>query len=291
MLTLFADTDCDFTPELGAQHGYKIISMPYSIDGKEVYPYEDFDVFDSHGFYDTLRKGVLPKTSAISMDKYVAYFEPEFAAGNDILYVHFSAAMSGTFNAMNLALAELKEKYPERKFYAIDTKGISILAYQVALEVKKMLDEGKSIDEVIAWAEENCLNYSAVFYVDNLDFLRRSGRVTGFAGIMGNLLNIHPIISMLPDGTMNSISKAQGKVTTLKKIIAYVEKYQDDIKNNDVYIAHTDVDDLADLLENMLKEKFGAELNIVRFQLNPTAGCHVGPYTIGVSFKSKGRVI
>ena len=105
MLRLFTDTDTDITPAVAAEYGYSLISMPYSIDAKTVYPYVDFDEFESRKFYDLLRSGVLPTTSAISKERYIEYFEPEFAAGNDILYVHFSRAMTMTFNAMDQAVA------------------------------------------------------------------------------------------------------------------------------------------------------------------------------------------
>ena len=114
MLRLFTDTDTDITPAVAAEYGYRLISMPYSVDAKTVYPYVDFDRFEPRTFYDMLRSGVLPTTSAISKERYIEYFEPEFAAGNDILYVHFSRAMTVTFNAMDEAVAELKAKYPGR---------------------------------------------------------------------------------------------------------------------------------------------------------------------------------
>ncbi|MBQ2191627.1 MAG: DegV family protein [Clostridia bacterium] len=117
MLVLFTDTDTDVTPEIAAKYGYRLISMPYSIDGKTVYPYVDFDKFDSHAYYDMLRSGVIPNTSALNKENYITYFEPVFAEGNDILYVHFSRAMSATFESMDQAVRELLEKYPERKFY------------------------------------------------------------------------------------------------------------------------------------------------------------------------------
>lgn len=89
MLVLFTDTDTDMTPQLAEHYGYKLISMPYVIDGVTVRPYVDFDTFDAHAFYDKLRAGVLPQTCAISPDDYVQYFEPYFKNGDDILYVHF----------------------------------------------------------------------------------------------------------------------------------------------------------------------------------------------------------
>ena len=86
MYTIFTDTDTDITAREAKEYGYKLISMPYSINGKEVYPYVDFDTFDEHAFYQQLREGTLPNTSAINAFNYKQYFEPEFAAGNDILY-------------------------------------------------------------------------------------------------------------------------------------------------------------------------------------------------------------
>ena len=90
MFTLFTDTDTDITPEVAKKYGYKLISMPYSIGENTIFPYEDFKEFKSHEYYDLLRTGVIPTTSAVSTEKYKKYFEPELKKGNDILYVHFS---------------------------------------------------------------------------------------------------------------------------------------------------------------------------------------------------------
>ena len=109
MLKLFIDSDSDFTLEQAKEWNATMISMPYEIKGKEVKPYVDFEKFNGKEYYDTLRKGVIPTTSALNPEDYIQYFEPEFKAGNDIFYVHFSAAMTATFNSMRLALEELKE--------------------------------------------------------------------------------------------------------------------------------------------------------------------------------------
>ena len=111
MLTFFSDTDCDITPKECAEYGIKLISMPYTVGEKVIYPYVDFDEFDFHKFYNMLRSGTMPTTSAMSEEAYIQYFEPEFAAGTDILYVHFSSGTSNTFTIMGQALEKLKQKY------------------------------------------------------------------------------------------------------------------------------------------------------------------------------------
>ena len=210
MLVFFTDTDCDITPEIAEEYGFKLISMPYLINEKETKPYEDFKEFDSKAFYDSLRNGILPKTCAISPAKYIEYFEPHFKEGNDILYVHFSKAMSGTFNSMNIALEELQEKYPERKFYTIDTKAITALSYLIIKEIGKLYKEGKTIEELLSWAEENVDKYAIYFYADDLKFFKLSGRVSNFSATMGNILGIHPIIHISQEGVMTNVAKSKG---------------------------------------------------------------------------------
>lgn len=288
MWTYFTDTDCDVTPALAAGYGFKLISMPYSVDASTTYPYVDFKEFDSHSFYDMLRSGVLPSTSAISEQQYIDYFEPEFAAGNDIFYVHFSAAMTMTFGNMASALASLKEKYPERKFLEVDTKGITIVSYLIFREIGDMLKSGRSVEEIVEWSRTEVDRYSQYFFADDLKFFKRSGRVGGIAATMGGLIGIRPIIHMSAEGKMKSIGKEKGRINAMERLVSYVEEFGDDIRNHRFIIGHTDAPELASELSGMLKEKFG-ELEIEFVVTNPTAGSHCGPNGVGVAFHSIHR--
>ena len=289
MLVFFTDTDCDITPDIAKEYGFELISMPYFVNEKEINPYVDWQDFNSKEFYDMLRGGVIPKTFAISPSKYIEYFEPHFKAGNDIIYVHFSKNMSGTFNAMNLALEELYEKYPERKFYSIDTKAITALSYLIIKEIGKLYKEGKTALELIKWAETEVQKYAIYFYVDDLTFFRQSGRVSGLAGVFGNLLNIHPIIHINSDGIMTNITKARGKNNTINKIIEMIDEIQDNMASHKIIVAHSDAYDIALLVKNKLIEKYGEGLDIEFVVVNPTAGSHCGPNCVGVAFHAKHR--
>ena len=289
MLTFFSDTDCDITPNECAEYGIKLISMPYTVGDKVIYPYVDFDVFDSHQFYDMLRAGTMPTTSAMSEEAYMQYFEPEFQAGNDILYVHFSSGTSNTFTIMDQAVAKLKEKYPERKFYAVDTLGITALSYNVALECAEMYKAGKTAEEIVEWAKVEVPKFPMYFFADDLKFFRRSGRVGGLAATMGGFIGIRPIIYLNDEGKMISIGKEKGRSKAIARLVQYVEELGENVKAHRVVIGHSDCPDIAAEAEALLKEKFGQDLNVVMTVVNPTIGSHCGPNGVGICFHAKHR--
>ena len=286
---LFTDSDCDVTPEIAKKYGYELISMPYTIEGKEVRPYIDFKVFDDKAFYNRLREGVIPTTSALSPVEYMNYFEPFFKAGKDILYVHFSAAMSATFNSMRLALEELAGKYPERKLYEVDTKGITLLSLPLVIQVGELVQKGASIEDVLEWAKVNVDKEACYFYADDLKFFHKSGRVSGFAAFFGGLVGVKPVIFMDENGVMRTKDKGRGRAATLSKILDYVIEVGDNVQDYPIYIGHCDALEIAEQLAGMLRKQFGENINIIYTPVNPTAGSHCGPNTIGVAFHAKHR--
>ena len=289
MVKLFIDSDGDFTLEQAKKWGATMISMPYNVNGKEIMPYVDFEKFDSHSYYDMLRKGVLPTTSALNSEDYIRYFEPEFKAGNDILYIHFSSAMSASFNSMRLALEELKEKYPERKLYEIDTKGITIESYIITKAAVELFLAGKSVEEILKWAETEVDKYACYFFADDLKFFAKSGRVSGFAAFMGGIIGIKPILTMGSDGKMASIGKAKGRKNAIAQLVQYVETLGVDLDKHEIVLGHADAMYLVEELKKELIAKFGNNLKFDIVAVNPTAGAHCGPDTLGVAFYAKHR--
>ena len=289
MLTLYTDTDCDMTPALAREYGYKFIPMPYAVDGKLITPYVDWQEFDSKAFYDLLRSGVIPTTSALSEDVYIKYFEPEFAAGNDILYVHFSSGTSNTFEFMDRAVDSLKAKYPGRKFWAIDTLGISALALNIVLEVGDLFKAGKSPEEIVEWARVEVPKFPMYFIADDLKFFRRSGRVSGLAATMGSFIGVRPVIYLNDEGKMISIGKETGRAKAIDRLVQYVVDLGEDVKSHRIVIGHSDCPELVDLAVERLKARLGDGLNIVVTVVNPTIGSHCGPNGLGICFHAKHR--
>lgn len=289
MLTIFTDSDTDITLKEANEFGIKLISMPYIIDDVEVKPYVDFLEFDYQTFYNTLRGGVLPKTCAINTEVYREYFEPELKNGNDILYIHFSRAMSGSFNAMDLTISELKEEYPDRTIYTIDTQGITILSNIIVKDIMDLFKQGKSLEEVIEWSKENVSKYATYFFADTLKFFAKSGRVSNFAGFMGNLIGIKPIIYMDESGKMTNIAKVKGKRNAINMLVDYFDKLAVEIKEHRIIIGHSDSLENAKALGQLLVDKYGDDLKIEYVVVNPTAGSHCGPDTVGIAFYARSK--
>lgn len=289
MLVLFTDTDTDLTPKEAKEFGYHLISMPYSIDGVTTYPYEDFEQFDAHAFYEGLRGGILPNTSAISKERYIHYFEPFFEQGDDILYVHFSRAMTITFDNMDVAVKELLEKYPDRKFYTVDTKGITIASLSIVKEIGDMYKDGKSAQEILEWAQTEVDKFACYFFADDLKFFRHSGRVSGLAGTMGTLLGIRPIIYMNSEGKMVSVGKEKGRAKAVDRLLRYAEELGDHITDHRIIVGNTDAPEIAREVIDRLRERYGDAARIELTDVNPTAGSHCGPSGVGISFHAIHR--
>ena len=289
MVKVFIDSDSDFTLEDAKKYNATLISMPYEMKGKEIKPYIDFEKFDGKKYYDTLRKGVIPTTSALNPEDYIRYFEPEFKAGNDVFYIHFSAAMSATFNSMRLALEELKKKYPERKFYEFDTKGITIESYIVGKALLELLNEGKSAEEVLEWGNKEVDHFACYFFADDLKFFGKSGRVSGIAAFMGGIIGIRPILTMNSEGKMVPVGKVKGRRNAVTKLVDYVQELGVDLDKHTIVIGHADAMHLVEEVEAEVKARLGDKVKFDVVEVNPTAGAHCGPDTLGIAFYAKHR--
>ena len=216
------------------------------------------------------------------------YFIRDFVAGNEILYVHFSRAMTNTFDAMDQAIAQLKKQYPQARFEEIDTKGITTISYAIVREIGDLVKAGKTLDEILAWAKEEVDHFAMYFFADDLKFFRRSGRVSGLAATMGTLIGVRPLIHMSQEGKMVSVGTAKGRQNAIQDLVDKVGELGDEIEKHRICIGHTDSPEIAHLVGEMIEDKYGKQ-DIVYVYVNPTAGSHCGPNGVGVCFHAKNR--
>lgn len=291
-LVLFTDTDTDMTLEVAKEYGYHLVSMPYSINGETFFPCESYDTFgpkEVKEYYDQLRNGVIPTTSAVTKERFVEYFEPHFANGDDIFFVHFSRQLSGAFDNMDKALEELKVKYPERKLYELDTKAVTTLAYLIVREVGDLFKAGKTPEEVLKWGETEIYHYTGYLFVDNISFFRRSGRVKGLAAAMGTIVGIRPIISFDNEGKMVNTGKAVGRNKAIDYLMDKMRTLGDNVKDYRIVLGHTDALPIVETIKQRIEEEYGTDLNIEIVPANPTLGAHSGPDGVCVAFHSTAR--
>lgn len=284
----FCDTDCELWYTEAKEIGIEVIRMPYVLDGKEYY-YDFGENTDFDHFYKRLREGAMPTTSALNEYDYINYFEPVFAAGEDIFYIAFSSQMSATFEFMHAALAKLKEKYPERKFTYFDTKSISMGAGIQVYYAMKLHNGGASDEEVLAFLEDFTNKNCIMFTVDSLQHLYRGGRLSGFAAAMGGLLNIKPIIKVDETGKLKPTTKAKGQSQAIKYMANAVAENGDNFDLYDVWILQGDCMDRAEKLRDAILEVTGGKANIRIVIIGPVIGAHCGVGTLGVVFPSKTR--
>ena len=197
--------------------------------------------------------------------------------------------MSGTFNAMRIALDELKEEYPDRTLYEIDTRGITILSLNIVYEVSKLYKEGKTVEEILNWAKEEVDHFTVYFFAEDLNFFKHSGRVSGLAAFFGTLIGIRPIMFMDADGKMKTCGKEHGRKNACRHLVNKMKELGDNVKDYHIIIGNTDFKDGVDALIEILKQEFGEDIKYDVVDINPTIGSHCGPNAMGLCFHSTRR--
>ena len=288
MSALIIDADGELWYTRQEELGVECIKMPYSYGGEEYY-YDLGKNTDFKKFYETVRGGEVPKTMALNPAEYVEILEKYFEKGEDVLYVSFSHAMSGTFDHLNTALNQLKEKYPERKCTIFDTKSISLgagIQMEYAAELK---NAGASDEEIIEKLTAFRDRVAVYFVVDDLMHLKRGGRLSGFAAFAGTLLSLKPVLTFDEKGSLKVFEKITGKRKALHKIADHVAN---ELTGTDytVYVIDADSPQEGDMLADMIKEQ-RPDAKIKRQIVGPVIGAHCGPGTIGVIFIADKRPV
>lgn len=280
----FTDTDCEMLYTDAEKLGMRVIGMPYTINNQE-YVYDFGKNTDIDKFYADMRAGAVAITSALNTQNYLDYFEPVLAEGKDILYVHFSSKLSGTFEHMKIAIDELKKKYPERKITCFDTLSICGAAGIQVIEACKLHNSGASDEEVIKFLTEFRDKISVYFYVDSLQYLKRGGRIGTMSAVFGTMLNIKPILTV-KDGKLEKLTTVKG----VKKALDFmVNKFDEEYNEDDryeVWVLDADNKQVGDELAEKIRQT-GKKMNLRRFFVGPVIGAHAGPGTSGVIFVKK----
>ena len=285
---LLIDADGELWYTRQEELGVECISMPYTYNDNEYY-YDLGKNTDLKKFYQAIRDGAIPKTMALNPQEYYEIIEKHYVAGNDVLYVSFSHAMSGTFNHLNTALNMLAEKYPDRKTTVFNTNSISLgagIQMEYAAELK---NKGASDEEILAFLKEFTNRSAVYFVVDDLMHLKRGGRLSGFAAFAGTLLSLKPILTIDAEGKLGVLEKIAGKKKAIRSIADKVNKTLTGLEYR-VYVLDADCPADGDMLADLIKQAH-PDANIIRQTIGPVIGAHCGPGTVGTVFIADQRPI
>lgn len=285
---LMTDSSADLSQEMVQELGVTVLPLSFTIQGKVYRNYPDNREMDLPLFYDMLRAGELATTSAVNVAEYTQAVEPILQEKKDVLILAFSSGLSSTYQASVLAAEELREKYPDRKIYTVDTLcaslGQGLLVYLAVQEQRK----GKNIEEVRDWAESTKLHLCHQFTVDDLHFLKRGGRISATTAVVGSMLQIKPVLHVDNEGRLVSIGKARGRQASLKALVDKMEKTVTEEGKKTVFISHGDCRKDAVAVADMVRERFGTQDIRINY-VGPVIGAHSGPGTLALFYLGTER--
>lgn len=276
----------DMTPEHFLARDLKYICFTYDLDGV-TYPDDLGQTMPFETFYQAMADGADTKTSQINADRYAEYFEGFLKEGRDVLHLSLSSGISGSYHSACIAATELREKYPERKLYVVDTLAASS-GYGLLMDrLADLRDAGMDIDALHEWAQENKLKMNHWVFCTDLTYLIRGGRISKASGFVGSMLNICPVINVNVEGKLIPRKKARGKVRAMNEVLAKMEELADDRLDysGKCYICHSACQKDAQTLAKLVEEKF-PKLNgpVEIYSIGTVIGSHTGPGTVSVFF-------
>lgn len=282
----------DLPKERFEQLKVSYVCFNYTIDGV-TYPDDLGQSIPFDEFYRRMAEGAMTSTSQGNMDQYLQFFEPFLAEGKDVLHVTLSSGISGSFNSACAAAQVLREKYPERKLYIVDSLGASSGYGLIIDKMAELRDSGMNIDALHDWVEEHKLNMHHWFFSTDLTYYVRGGRISKSAGFIGSILHICPLLNCDDLGRLTPRAKIRTKKRAINEI---VQKMVENAENGLDYsekcficnsACYDDARAVADLVEATFPKLNG---KVLITSIGTTIGSHTGPGTVALFFWGKKRV-
>ncbi len=286
---IVTDSTSDLPASLAEELELHVIPMLYTIDGKDYLNTPDERYLSSHDFYELLRAGKTSTTTQINGEIFKDEIRPYLQEGFDVLYLGFSSGLSSTFSSVTLATEDLKEEFPDRKIVLVDTLAASMGEGLIVWHAATRKKQGMSLDEVASWVENNKLHLAHWFTVDDLNHLKRGGRVSGAAAFVGTMLNIKPVLHVDDEGHLIPVDKIRGRRKSLEELVARMEKTAIDPSEQTVFISHGDALEDAKFVEKLIRERMGVQTVYIN-PIGPVIGSHSGPGTIALFFLATKRL-
>ena len=286
-IKIVTDSSCDLGINFIEENNIELIPLLLNLDGETL---KD-DLGKSLGyreFYEKLRAGSMPSTSQINIYTFEEKFKELLDKGYEILYIGLSSALSGTFNSANMARNNILEENPNAKIAVVDSISVSMGLGMLIKKAYEMINEGKMLEEIVQWIEENKNKVIHAILVDDLKHLKRGGRVSASTAAVGSILNIKPLLKLNNSGAVEAAEKVKGKKKALKRLASIVKEKAINIENEILYIMHGDALEEAQYLKEMILQELNFKDVKVEY-IGTVIGTHGGPGTIATVFWGNER--
>ena len=284
---IITDSCCDLIQEQYEAWNVKCVPLTVTYNGESHKNFSDPAAVKA--FYGELRNGVTATTSAANPDDWATEMKQALDAGSDVLVLCFSSGLSTTYQSAVIAAKELREEYPERQILVCDTLCAALGQGLLVHHASRLRSEGKSIEEVCSWVEEHKLNLCHWVTVDDLNHLKRGGRVSATTAFVGGMLNIKPIIHVDDNGKLDTVAKMRGRKAALEYLANKCAEDGAGFDNETVFIAHGDCIEDAKALEALVKAKCPFVKNVQIGYVGGVIGAHTGPGVMVLFFLGKNR--
>ena len=286
--TIFVDGSSNLPGSVVQELDIRILPCSYTIGGVQSTYNGNLASFNAHEYYEMLRQGGKVQTSLLNTQLFEDNFRPELEKGKDVLYFSMSSGISGTCQAGKIAAEELSEEFPERTIRVIDSLGAGFGTGLMACKASDLRKEGRTAREAAELLDEDAHRMLQFFTVDDLNFLKRTGRVSGATAMIGTVLNIKPVLWGDPTGHITARSKQRGRKKALNAIVEEYRRSVIDAENQRVAISHGDCEEEALRLAEMIREAAPPKELIIAPH-EPFTGAHVGPGMLALFFHGKQR--
>lgn len=279
----------DLTETYLDEHNIPFIKYTYTINDKL---FEDDCREETRAaVYEAMRSGNMLKTSMINAYGYYDFFKDLLDTGKDVIYLDMSQKMSTSFENAKKAKEMVSEEYPDRKLYIMDTLCISGGLGMLVENMVSRMESGMTYDEVITWGESNKLKIAHRFTVDDLNYLKRGGRVSNASALMGSILSIKPVLYVPDVGTLEVVQKVRGRKAALAAIFAGINKdlSESDPTGKEIRILHADCLVDAQFIKDEIMKAFPTVGNITITSLGVVIGAHCGPGLLTVFYLCNNR--
>ena len=285
---IMTDSCCDLTDQMARDLELEVLPLTMHMDGQD-YPNDlAGTAISNQEFYKRIRAGKIATTSAVNVGQFQDAMRRVLESGRDIVCVCFSSALSTTYQSAVIAAEDLRAEFPEAEIHVVDSLSASLgqgLLLYLAVEQKR---KGLTAAELAKWVEDNRLTVCHWFTVDDLNFLKRGGRVSATTALLGTMLSIKPIMHTSDEGKLVPVSKARGRKAAIAALLDKIETLGIHPEKQTMFICHADCEEDAKAVAKTIKDRFGTPTVHINY-IGPVIGSHTGPNTMGIFFVGTQR--